>query len=81
MLHLIYGGGEAILFYKTFIVHLWIQNWLFLRVVHKRIIQTYLKNADKSPLVLQKFASLINSLKEENNHGNNNVKNVIYQNK
>ena len=45
-----------------------------LRVVHKIIIQGYLKNADRVHVFFKKIGSLINSLRVKNNHENYNVK-------
>ena len=52
-----------------------------LRVVHKIIIQGYLKNADRVHMFKKKIGSLINSLREKNNHENYNVKKVYTVNK
>ena len=64
------GRGYIILI-KTFVVQLLIQKML--RVVHKIIIQGYLKNDDRVHVFLKKIDSLINSLRGENNHENYNV--------
>ena len=45
--------------------------------MHIIIIQRYLENSDKSPRVFLKIRQFNNRLREENNHKNYNVKNVI----
>ena len=76
--HVEMGRGYIILI-KTFVVQLLIQKML--RVVHKIIIQGYLKNADRVHVFFKKIDSLINSLRGGgNNHENYNVRKV-YTNK
>ena len=59
------GGGGYIILNKTFVICCLAIDKKMLRVVHKIIIQRYLKNADGIHVFFFSFGSLKNSLKEK----------------